>query len=458
MNELTNEFLTQRRKSDRALLGLARTPVIYDPEEARIFNDGLEKLITLSFEERRQIADMDVKDVAKMTGLDENVKKAIGIIERSLGAVSDAITGAPNSLLKRMADMERKAKALHTEQVSMVESYVLEVSTMRESLNEQYIDSGFLGAYRFISTDSARSIKMRDIFMDFRFQELGHNEEADAISMAGETDEEISVRRFGAAARLNEWDQKFQLVSANEILALIRIAALKLYTWVAYKSLFIGGERYKPQSMIEVEENATAADIFKAEIFNANHTLNLGYEYLIRNAGNIPESPADGGPTGGPEAALPVSMQTAVLGFYNPVHESFVRQMRSVTLGNALRGDGMVVDMYQPVIFAPTPLAPLSGQWDLVDGGNKQRDAWGAFGKVQEAAGKSAPAIRLVIPGLHNIGARFQGLQIGTDRQASKEAMVISAHERYNFHVEERQVLTVELRGAKSATKKTTKG
>lgn len=442
----TQDFSKLRAEVGKAIGQICRIPVITSNEEAEIFRAGIQKLRDLSEKDLERIGKIGVEEYVKDKAHDEETRKSLQVVisaseimAKSLGSVSDFVSRKPNKFLE---------KAFHNETGgNLYEQYTRLIDQMADIGDSSHIDAGWMPAYNMVNAGGTQALRVRDLVHAVRFYELGPDEDPPLTSIGGgPNDDLIHPRRFGGGVKMNTWDSQFAMFSANEILANIRLESMRLYNWNGYKTLSMIGsntfeyiEKYSPSGL-------DALDARRVRVQNMIHTLNEAALKLKIQAAQMPENPGSGYPQDKTEARLPVSVNTPVFVYYNFQHESTVQDMMAFGYDKSFRGDGLVEGLIYPFTFVSSMLVPKSGAFTNKGVKDKSRyDEWGAFGPVRDTGSQKSFGVKLVLPGMRNFAARFQGITFGRDANASAESEIISAFERYGHIVDDRQHMHVEL-------------
>lgn len=413
---------------------------IVERGQNEMFMKGFQKLSTLEKKDLEAILGLTPEEVKKKWE-DRDEAYTIVAMADALGAVNDALLGRAkhNRLLSSIIQSE---KSFHNESLTATERAVVMVDDAADLINGQYFDMGWSPSYVARNVLGAMQMKIVDLMGDFFFEELGEDEDPEPRGIGSKKDALISYKRYGGAVSLNDYAMQSSMLSANEILSLIRGASVRTKTWAAYKELFTyksGDLAYDLQSYYN-ETVVGNKDKGYKETGNAIYTLNYAANLLKQNAMGIPANePAKRQKTKA-ESNLNMSPNQPCIVYYHPNHFDLISKIRRQLNGE----DGINAQLEFPFIFVPTYLCPLSGAWEVDD--ENKKDEWGTIGTVKEYKPKNEVGVHLVIPGYRNQWGVFQNLSFGQDRRASAEKTVFSAFERYIFAKDRRQSARVRIK------------
>ena len=452
-NTYNNAVLERLKEAQAGLSKLANIPLLYTDEAAQNFADGCVELFKMSKAEREKIESLTSEELKK-SDYSKEIKTAVAITSKAISMVSAASMGnALNSEAIEKAIAAEK-KSFHTETRSTMERAVLVVDEISSMMQETGIDAGWMLAYRPIAAYGKDEIQVNDVLGLLRFSQLGRNEDAMFTGLGSEKAEKVGYDRFGGGFEYNTYDMPNSAYNLNQVLAGMRVAALQLQAWVAYKNLFrqdaANGE-YAVQAWPNAGTDTTTKDKSFNWAANAIHTLNESFRTMKLEATQTRQSPLKKGSETKTQAPLPITAQTSGLVYFNDAHSSLIDSVRRMSGGD----DGINPRLLQPFVFIPTMLAPQCGGWRVTD--EVDRDDHGAFGVMEEFAqvkktGAGNPraivGARLVIPGLRNLHAMFQDLSFGEETNFVSEKVRIAAYKREKFAVDPRQSAMVKLEAA----------
>lgn len=425
---------------------IARLPIVDNNEAAGNFIKGYRELMRLDKETRKKIGDMSVEELNK-SEYSTQIKTAVGVTSKALKSVSDATSNRAGQNERIQAAL--KEKSMHTETRSNFAQAVELVDQLSSMTQENGIDAGWMMAYQPKQVLGKDEMEVRDIIGQVRFNQLGRTERVILTGLGSEESEKVGYDRFGGGVKYMHYDQANSAYTVNEILTAIRIAYLQMQAWVAYKEIFRQGAdnaEYAFKAHPKEGTNTTTKDKSYDWTSSAIHTLNESFRMMKLEAGQIRTSPQKKGTDNQDQAPLLITPATTGIVYYNEAHATLVDQMKRMSGGD----DNINSRLMHNFVFLPTHLSPISGGWKVE--ASKQRDEFGAFGKVSEYAaigktdsGNYKPGVRLVIPGQRNLHGMFQGLSFAQETSFLDEETTVAAYAREKFVTDSRQTARVAL-------------
>ncbi len=435
--EYNLEVAQRVRKTSETLARVARIPVIESNEEAADFIKGIDEISKLPAAELARLEGLTPSQLEKDV---ESVplKTAVVALANSLKMASDATAGRAHENLLIQDFAKRKDWGTGFNNFERAVVTVDELSSMMQTAG---IDASYMLAYRSVDASGREEMAVRDILGEVRFYELLRNEEVILTSTGNEKGDTVGFRRFGGGFEYSTYGIEASAVSVNDMLAGMRVASMRTKAAVAYREIFRHGSgrlNYGYTAWKYAGTDVTTEEKTLGAAYGAIHTLNEAARQMIEAAVQV-ASGTKKGEKGKTEAALPVTASSPILVYYNHSHNALISLIQRIIAGP----NGINPTLNYNFVFVPTHLAPASAGWEST--GDNERDDYGIFGKVKEAAAINKAAVRLVIPGIRNLHGTFQGLSFSNETKVMKELVMVGAFERYTFVTDNRQSARVQI-------------
>lgn len=430
-----NSRLEEMQKVGLALRKINAAPILFNDEDADAFIEGLKAMNRLSVDEYKRLNKLSVKEMIEGWGGDKSaqIKMAVATMAKALQATNDSLFSV-GKMNESLQVAQRHEKSFHAAGNTDLGKAVLELAGFNTAYSRPEIDAGWLGLFTMVDARGRESVKVEDILGFIRFYELNKHEEVILTPVGDRNGTSVGYRLFGGGVMFDNYDMQNSLTSANQILAGIRAASTDIKAILAYREL-CADQTLSYSAITKFSGTSGTRDGEWARVNNNIHTMNEAARQMLENAlqrdGKKKVKTVEG--------ILPVTPATPIVVLYNPKHAEEIDRMRRMTGGD----DGTNSRLLYNFQFQPSYLVPNSG--GLTYSPSSNRDEWGLFGTATESGSKGSMGVRFILPGMRNLMLMFKDLEFGQDIRFSSQSTVVSAFERMNCVVDDRQSAKVSL-------------